>query len=334
MNRGTLTLMSELAKQLEKIHQDSRIFGGISNPNTRASILFDPKEAARYDKKSVFDLAQSAIQKLSFDDSYFLKFEMTFLNHDSLKLERSMIDKKENEELSSEIRQFLRYLQPHFDNPEAHYIMEWMIRKYRVHEMDLDAVMDCILPWYQSEIFVKMCKNLFFNDKSKWKFLKEIVQNQGINPDIKVFSKRCLVDRTIIDHVFDHINWVLQNKAARLKLYQRLFEFFVDICTEYLRMIERISQVQLFQIFPIISNFMLNVDSADIQICGITLCKVLSEKITFNSSSLLKLFSDCSKGLFPEAVDSFHQLLIHLKNAGQLNDKDNIVLLEALKAKK
>jgi hypothetical protein len=63
---------------------------------------------------------------------------------------------EENQVLNEKIKLFLRYLSPYFLQVAAFHVLEWMVRRFLVHEMNVDEVLECILPFHDTSQFARV----------------------------------------------------------------------------------------------------------------------------------------------------------------------------------
>lgn len=86
----------------------------------------------------------------------FERFTSNLFHVSSLSTDRSLISAQENAELDVEINEFLLYLSPYFLDGNTFKVLEWLVRKFLIHEMNVDAIMACILPYHETRQFVQV----------------------------------------------------------------------------------------------------------------------------------------------------------------------------------
>jgi hypothetical protein len=64
--------------------------------------------------------------------------------------------KEDNDKLDESITLFLRQLSPYFMLKPAGKALEWLIRRFRIHEYNIDAILHTILPYHETAPFVTM----------------------------------------------------------------------------------------------------------------------------------------------------------------------------------
>lgn len=62
------------------------------------------------------------------------------------------MDFQENDELDQLISDFLKLLSPYASEHAAHTVLEYLIRRYRINEMNADALIRCLLPFHDTKV--------------------------------------------------------------------------------------------------------------------------------------------------------------------------------------
>lgn len=73
---------------------------------------------------------------------------------------RDLQTKESNDRIDQSISAFLALLSPHFSSREAHFCLEYLIRHYKVYQYNVDAVVECCLPWHDTLAFARMVQLL------------------------------------------------------------------------------------------------------------------------------------------------------------------------------
>ncbi|KAJ3340120.1 hypothetical protein HDU93_007345 [Gonapodya sp. JEL0774] len=164
-------MASSLAKQLRAIGNASNTShtGSAGTIGTgRASLLFEPEKAADMDIDQVYVVGIAGLHELSskydpqdlvlphHSNPRFSAFESTLFSPTVKGVDRTQQTKADNAKLDSSIGIFLRILSPYCLDRSAWKALEWLIRKFRINEFNLEAILECILPFHETEFFVKM----------------------------------------------------------------------------------------------------------------------------------------------------------------------------------
>ena len=78
----------------------------------------------------------------------------------------------------------------------AHKCLEWLIRKYRINELNIDDLMDCILPYHETVQFVRMVQIIFLQEGTKWSFLHEVKK------EARIISRSFLAKRALLTALY------------------------------------------------------------------------------------------------------------------------------------
>lgn len=112
-------MTTSLAQQLQKLAAP-QTSGVLADARSRASILFDHKEAATKDRRAIYEIAVSGLQELTAFNPTFKEFQLTLFDEATLTLERAVENAEVNKLLDASITKFLRLLSPYFMLRPAH----------------------------------------------------------------------------------------------------------------------------------------------------------------------------------------------------------------------
>nr|XP_010919682.1 uncharacterized protein At3g06530 [Elaeis guineensis] len=204
-------MASSIASQLQAIK--SVLKGApdaIRRPRTRPSVIFDPKEAADIDLRTILPIALSGLEVLVDLDGRFRKYEGTLFSQTSLELDREKMVPKEEEKINKSIHSYLRLLSGHLQLPAALKTLEYLVRRYQVHVFNMDELVLCALPYHDTHAFVRIVQLLDLGN-NKWAFL-EGIKNSGAPPPRQVIVQQCIRDKGLLE--------ILCNYASPTKDFQ------------------------------------------------------------------------------------------------------------------
>ena len=245
--------LSALASQLREIQQADFAIGGVSTVNNKyiASLLFDEREATDIDNAAILAIAKDGLAELKAMEPAFSKFELVLFGENTLEVHRATMTQEENESLNSTIRTFMRLLSPFFMMKASHKCLEWLIRKYRVSELNQDAVMDCILPYHETVPFIRMIQIMFFATNSKWSFLHEVKKEAKVISRA-FLARRALADRSLIDSTFECLEWmILKHRDAEYRKPATYLSFFTMFLLDYIQALPRVELAHVLHLYPI-----------------------------------------------------------------------------------
>lgn len=116
----------------------------------KSSYLFDSRTAANYDNETIRQLGIDGLNELINQGlEQFIQFKELF--GDQLKdFDRTLKTPAENAQISSLLENFLLHLSPYFLTKPAAKCIEWLVRRFRVNELDVESVMKCIVGYLEA----------------------------------------------------------------------------------------------------------------------------------------------------------------------------------------
>lgn len=166
-------MSTSLAEQLRRLQtpQSSQFV----DTRKRDSILFTQKEAATKSRETIYEIGLSGLQELIEINSAFAEFESTLFDSTSMEVQRAVETKEVNELLNKNIKRFMFHLSPYFLIPSTHKCLEWLIRRFNINLYNKEEFLMLILPYHQTNMFVRCVQTMKFDDPSdKWNFLADV----------------------------------------------------------------------------------------------------------------------------------------------------------------
>lgn len=170
---------------------------GLSHKH-KASFLFDAAQASDMDAQTIFHLGLNGLAELRQLDERFAPFEATLFASEPggagvRSLDRDAQSRKMNAGLDQSIAGLLRALSPYFLHRSAHKVIEYLIRRFSVHEHNIDAMLECALPFHESTLFARLLQLMKVNG-AQWDWLK-VAQKNGAPVARGTLVQRCLMVR-------------------------------------------------------------------------------------------------------------------------------------------
>ena len=311
-----MTKLSSLASQLKNIQQADHSIGGISTTQHRyiASFLFDEREATDIDNAAILTIAKNGLEELKAVEPAFAKFEIVLFGENTLEIHRATMTKQQNDSLNGTLRTFLRLLSPYFMMKASHKCLEWLIRKYRINELNIEDVMDCILPYHETVQFVRMVQIIFFKDGSKWGFLHE-VKKEARFISRSFLAKRALADRSILDGVFECVEWmVLKHRDAEYKKPSTYLSFFTMLVLDYIHALPKIELTHVLHLYPMALRLVKIKRVPDCAISSFMIILALAQRYPVLSQESITDYIDfasraCPDNLVPQLVITIARLV-------------------------
>ena len=204
-------MSTNLAKQLRAIKSAKISLGedvGVRASKTKPSVMFNPKEAADYDLETIFELGLSGLMELDqISGNAFSRYQKTLFSGSLKNFNRSLKSAAENDKLNKELSSFFKTLVPYFRNENAPKVLEYMIRAFRVEEMNVDDLMLNFLPFHSSDLFLKLMRIIRVAENGRWSFLANAKKND-VAPDRSFLVARMVSDYSIIDSYLNTVRFI------------------------------------------------------------------------------------------------------------------------------
>lgn len=171
-------MSTSLAEQLRRLQtpQSSQFI----DSKKRDSILFTTKEAATKSSETIYEIGLSGLQELIDMNSAFEEFQATLFDSTAKDVQRAVETKEVNALLDKNIKRFMFHLSPYFMIPATHKCLEWLIRRFRINLYNKDELLMLILPYHQTNMFVRCVQIMKFDDPTnKWVFLADVQKSSS-----------------------------------------------------------------------------------------------------------------------------------------------------------
>ncbi|TBU55148.1 armadillo-type protein [Dichomitus squalens] len=167
-------MASSLAQQLAK---GASLNANLLNEKSRKqaaseSYLFSAKEARQHDIDSLHALGVNGFLQLKSLQPDIARFEQTLFSDTAKSLDRTLLPKEMNAQLDATISAFLPLLGPFLLDAPSGKVLEWLVRRFRIHEFNIPSIVSLFLPYHETPHFVKMVSILHISDTSSLRFLQ------------------------------------------------------------------------------------------------------------------------------------------------------------------
>lgn len=158
-------MSSELQRQVSSIRKQH--LAVVPLQQGRPSLFLTASEAAAVDVSTIYEAALSALVTLQQYDGRFEPYHQSLLHPSSVDLQRETKTVAENKALDVEIVELLKLLSLYAVEPSAHLVLEYLIRRYRIHEMNSNELLQYMLVAHDTKV---ICNNpsdryiCFFSD--------------------------------------------------------------------------------------------------------------------------------------------------------------------------
>ena len=199
--------MSQLARQLSQLQTETRTGRG------RASLLFHAREAEAHDLHAIYGIGCNGFAEILQGSPHVAEFSADLFSPTWKELDRDTQDAATNATINGRIAAFLRALAPQMLTRAAHKCLEYLIRRFKIHVYNVDAVMEAVLPYHDSAFFGRLVQILELASASRalgpgsstvalWQFLSGC-QSTGAPLTRDVLVRQCLKDTAVLRFICD-----------------------------------------------------------------------------------------------------------------------------------
>ncbi|KAJ7456907.1 hypothetical protein FB451DRAFT_1275210 [Mycena latifolia] len=165
-------MVSSLAAQLAKgASLNTTVLVDRSRRKSAESYLFTGREADQHDLESIHALGANGLLQLTTLNAAFRPFESPLFSDGSKDTDRTLLSAEAVAQLNASISEFLSLLGPYLTEAPTGKVLEWLVRRFRINEFNVEAVLALFLPYHESPHFAKMLSILHVQPNSTWNFL-------------------------------------------------------------------------------------------------------------------------------------------------------------------
>ena len=248
-------MTTSLAKQLKKLQIPGQFSQSERQGTSKASFLLTGKDAGTLDLDSIYWLGLNGLEELISIDPSFNKYTDTLFSESSRDFERSILTQEAAKKVDESISGFLRLLSPYFLLRPAHKCLEWLVRVYEVHKCNIDGLMECVLPYYETNLFARLVQILRLgDDASFWSWLSPI-QKEGTPLSRLSLVQHCLSDGSFLSFICNMVSSSLSQDEGPscTNTHRVLISFYVSTVCGVLER-GRVSEGLIGVLLPFIVN--------------------------------------------------------------------------------
>jgi len=164
--------MSELTQQLAAFRKETVSSKPVSVG--RASLFLSASDAAGVDFHEVHEACMNGIATLAQYEARFNTWNNTLLHPSSISTQRELLTKDENKTLNKQIHALLRLLSLFAAEPPAHKVLEYLLQRYRVNELNTDVLLSSMLLMHDTKIYARIVQLCPPQDNTIWSFLDNV----------------------------------------------------------------------------------------------------------------------------------------------------------------
>ncbi|XP_039764313.1 HEAT repeat-containing protein 1 [Pararge aegeria] len=284
---------TSLAEQLQKLSvPQSSIY---KEDKKRASLLFDPKEAASKDRDTFYEIGLSGLKELIALYEGFRVYEDALFSVSSKDFERAVQTKEVNQNLDQTIEKFLFQLSPYFLLQSSHKALEWLVNRYHIHQYNQDAIIALILPYHETKIFICFVQ-LFRLKGSRWDWL-EPVQKHNIPLTKQVLHNQCVSNSSTLQFIATNTSKYVTEYGERATQLNTVFAFFCSTAIGTINTTQYVNESIISTLLPTITKGLespiIDFRSSAYVILGYLSTKTSFRKQTINELIVRLLTAEC-----------------------------------------
>lgn len=135
------------------------------------SYLFTRHEADKHDLDSIHAVALNAFIQLRQWNTAIPRYESALFSDAAKGLDRTLLPADEAKDLDGNISAFLPLLGKDLMEMPTGRVLEWLVRRFRINEFNVEDVLSLFLPYHDTPHFAKMVTILHIKPDAPWSFL-------------------------------------------------------------------------------------------------------------------------------------------------------------------
>ncbi|KAK4052295.1 snoRNA-binding rRNA-processing protein utp10 [Microbotryomycetes sp. JL221] len=148
--------MTSLASQLAQRQQQTLDGARLSSQKALKhppSFIYTPRFAASVSLDDLHQTASNAWDQLQAIDSLFERYHHKVLGEEAKRTDRSSLTQQENDKLGAVLDSVLRLLAKHMLLKPAAQVLEWLVRRFRVNDLNIATLIGVFLPYHTTSHF-------------------------------------------------------------------------------------------------------------------------------------------------------------------------------------
>ncbi|KAJ3761867.1 hypothetical protein EV360DRAFT_36877 [Lentinula raphanica] len=186
-------LASQASQNAQIILDRSRTRG--KHASVESYLFANARDAAEYDLDAVFALGRSGFEALMILNPRISVYEDSLLSYHARNVDRTLLNPEATRELDAALEGCLKEMGAYLMEGSASKVLEWLVRRFRINEFNIRALVSLFLPYHETYYWGKMLSILHLNKDPILKFLVPY-QKQAQKPTSQadlVLSRKALV---------------------------------------------------------------------------------------------------------------------------------------------
>ncbi|XP_035698603.1 HEAT repeat-containing protein 1-like [Branchiostoma floridae] len=296
--------MTSLATQLQRLALPQSELAVPDKDRERASLLFDPKEAANLDRDTFYALGVNGLDELANIDPVFTDFHNNLFSQSSKNLERVVQTKEVNARLDENISRFLTCVSPYFLLRPAQKALEWLINRFHIHRFNTDELVACVLPYHQTKMFVRVVQLLKIDQPTnRWNWMAAI-KKPGTPLAWSTVINHCAADLGFLTFICDMVQKAVKvhsslDSSAPSPM-RALISFYATTILGALEVTEIIKENMVTKLLPYIIKGLKSRTIPDYKAASYLIIGQLANKITMQGLLVQTFVKGICKHISPQ----------------------------------
>ncbi|KAK0630780.1 U3 small nucleolar RNA-associated protein 10 [Bombardia bombarda] len=334
-------MASSLQAQLAQIATNSR-----SSLNTKAlkaahgkSLIFEPRVAAGQTFAEIYAICSEGFEDLCHLDPRFTQFRDSLFSDQSQDADRTQMTAEENAALTKHVEAFLHLSGSRLRLMPAIKAIEWLLRRFRIHEFNTGVLIATFLPYHTIPAFVTLLSILPSKIPKEYTFLDPYIRSLTSPPRAAIVQQatnRPDLLSAISEYTLQTCR-VKQGYPGLISFWGGIMAEAVNGMLDKMRSGRRSIQMQndhtlLQQIGPVLSESMVMKDVPGLQIASYMIVAILSSKGGLDDGALSAFMDQLVHGWTKETFRTGLVCLCILtqhRSAKQLSARVTKALLKA-----
>ncbi|KAL2271623.1 hypothetical protein VTJ83DRAFT_994 [Remersonia thermophila] len=311
-------MATSLAAQLAQIAANSRTSLNVKalKASHSKSLIWEPCVAAGQTFAEIYQACHEGFEELCRLDARFAVFGATLFSEQSQETDRVQLNAKENAALDKRIVSFLHLVGSRLRLMPAIKAIEWLIRRFRIHEFNTAELITTFLPYHTIPAFVTLLSILPAKIPLEYRFLDPYIRSLTNPPRAAIV--RQATDRPELLSIISQ--YTLESCRARQE-YPGLVSFWGGIMAEAVNgMLDKMrsgrkniqlenDHLLLQQVGPVLSEAMAMKEVPGLQIASYMVVAILAAKGSLNDVALAAFMEQLVHGW---TVDTYRPGLVCL----------------------
>ncbi|TFY70773.1 hypothetical protein EVG20_g2223 [Dentipellis fragilis] len=278
-------MVTSLAAQLaQNTSLNSALLVDRSRRKPTASYLFTGRDADQHDLDSIHALASNAFLQLRQLSPALYTYEAILFSDAAKGVDRTLLQADAAKELDANIKAALSLLGPYLMEAPTAKVLEWLVRRFRINEFNVEDVLALFLPYHESPHFAKMVTILHIQANSFYSFLSAyksaaqavpraaLVQEMLRSPDLSRFVAALLPNAL---------------KKGKGYTHHTLIAFHAGTLLDFIARSKTLDDAVLAFLLPaMLEPLQAELPEKEVVLANYILLCALSQKCTFTPSAL------------------------------------------------